>query len=73
MPLTIAERRAKLDLRKKQMQQAINLRAEGKVWAEIAELIGVNSHQRAMQLHQAALLEGMTHTKQSGNGQAKKA
>lgn len=60
MPLTIAERRAKLDLRKKQMQQAINLRAEGKVWAEIAELIGVNSHQRAMQLHQAALLEGMT-------------
>ena len=60
MPLTIAERRAKLDLRKKQMQQAINLRAEGKVWAEIAETIGVNSHQRAMQLHQAALLEGMT-------------
>ena len=60
MPLTIAERRAKLDKRKKQMQQAINLRAEGKVWAEIAELIGVNSHQRAMQLHQAALLEGMT-------------
>ena len=59
MPLTIAERRAKLDLRKKQMQQAINLRAEGKVWAEIAELIGVNSHQRAMQLHQAALLGGM--------------
>ena len=65
MPLTIAERRAKLDLRKKQMQQAINLRAEGKVWAEIAELIGVNSHQRAMQLHQAALLEGMTPTKQA--------
>jgi len=66
MPLTIAERRAKLDLRKKQMQQAINLRAEGKVWAEIAELIGVNSHQRAMQLHQAALLEGMTPTKRGG-------
>jgi len=66
MPLTIAERRAKLDLRKKQMQQAVNLRAEGKVWAEIAELIGVNSHQRAMQLHQAALLEGMTPTKQAG-------
>lgn len=65
MPLTIAERRAKLDLRKKQMQQAINLRAEGKVWTEIAELIGVNSHQRAMQLHQAALLEGMTPTKQA--------
>lgn len=65
MPLTIAERRAKLDLRKKQMQQAINLRAEGKVWAEIAETIGVNSHQRAMQLHQAALLEGMTPTKQA--------
>jgi len=66
MPLTIAERRAKLDLRKKQMQQAINLRAEGKVWAEIAETIGVNSHQRAMQLHQAALLEGMTPPKQAG-------
>ena len=65
MPLTIAERRAKLDLRKKQMQQAINLRAEGKVWAEIAETIGVNSHQRAMQLHQAAMLEGMTPTKQA--------
>lgn len=66
MPLTIAERRAKLDKRKKQMQQAINLRAEGKVWAEIAETIGVNSHQRAMQLHQAALLEGMTPPKQAG-------
>ena len=58
MPLTIAERRAKLALKERQMKQALTLRAQGKTWQEIAETIGVKSHQRAMQLHQEAIFAG---------------
>ncbi len=59
MPLTIAQRRARIDLKEKQMKMAVNLRAEGKTWYEVAELIGVNSHQRAQQIHTDAVMIGI--------------
>jgi hypothetical protein len=59
MPLTIAERKARLDKREKQMKTAVNLRAQGKTWFEIAETIGVKSHQRAMQIHRDAVHMGI--------------
>lgn len=59
MPLTIAQRRERLAIREKQLKAAVTLRAQGKTWAEIAERIKVNSHQRAQQIHKDAVAMGI--------------
>lgn len=58
----VKRRQEKQRARRERLQNAIDLRAMGKSWAEIAAAMGLNNRQRAAQLHAEAVAEGLTPT-----------
>lgn len=61
-PRTIEQRRTALQVKQARMQAIIDMRAAGKTWKECADKCGLNSFQRAQQLHREGLAEGLTPT-----------
>lgn len=66
MARTIEERRVALKEKAKLLQLVVNLRANGMGWKDVAAAAGLNSPQRAGQLHDEAIAEGMTPTRRRG-------
>ena len=65
MGKTTEERQAAIEKKRQTMQAIVDMRADGRTFAEIAEAFGHRwSRQRADQLYREALAEGLTPTPQ---------
>jgi DNA-binding transcriptional MerR regulator len=60
MAKSIEQRQQDLQRKKERLQTIIDMRAQGMTWSAIAAAMNLNNHQRAVQLHQEALAEGLT-------------
>ena len=60
MAKSIEQRQQDLQRKRERLQTIIDMRSQGMTWAAIASAMNLNSHQRAVQLHQEALVEGLT-------------
>ena len=60
MAKSIEERQQDLQRKKERLQTIIDMRSQGMTWQAIAKAMNLNSHQRAVQLHQEAQVEGLT-------------
>jgi len=59
---TIEDRQRYLADKRVRLQAIVDLKAQGHTYQSIAEIMGLNSHQRAWQMHGEARREGMTPT-----------
>lgn len=57
---SIEQRQQYLQSKRQCLQTIVDMRAQGMTWAAIATAMNLNSHQRAMQLHREAQVEGLT-------------
>jgi len=60
MAKSIEQRQQDLQRKRERLQTIIDMRAQGMTWTSIAAAMNLNSHQRAVQLHQEARVEGLT-------------